>query len=79
MGVDVSQSKLASQAARRTAPHGEWVEMYRRGISPSRIAVVDAAPVTTVRYHLQVAKKLEPESMRLRCRGLRDRPRRFCR
>lgn len=61
MGVDVSQSKLASQAARRTAPHGEWVEMYRRGISPSRIAVVDAAPVTTVRYHLQVAKKLEPE------------------
>lgn len=61
MGVDVSQSKLASPAARRTAPHGEWVEMYRRGIPPSRIAVLDAAPVTTVRYHLQVAKKLEPE------------------
>ena len=35
--------------------------MYRRGIPPSRIAVLDAAAVTTVRYHLQVAKKLEPE------------------
>jgi hypothetical protein len=46
---------------RRTAPHGEWVQMYRRGIPPSRIAVLHAAPVTTVRYHLQVAKKLEPE------------------
>ena len=34
--------------------------MYRRGIPPSRIAVLDAVPVTTVRYHLQVAKKLEP-------------------
>lgn len=47
--------------SRRAAPHPEWVEMYRRGIPPSRIAVLDAAPATTVRYHLQVAKKLEPE------------------
>lgn len=59
MGVDVSQSRLASPAARRTAPHGEWVEMYRRGIPPSRIAVLHSARVTTVRYHLQVAKKIE--------------------
>ncbi|ACL42578.1 helicase-associated (plasmid) [Pseudarthrobacter chlorophenolicus A6] len=56
----MSQSELALPTARRTAPHGEWVEMYRRGIAPSRIAVLHAAPVTTVRFHLQVAKKLEP-------------------
>ncbi|TLM80778.1 helicase associated domain-containing protein [Pseudarthrobacter sp. NamE5] len=46
--------------SRRAAPHPEWVDMYRRGIRPSRIAVLDSAPVTTVRYHLQVAKKIEP-------------------
>lgn len=42
---------------RRTAPHEPWVEMYRQGIAPSRIGALDAVPVTTVRFHLQVAKK----------------------
>lgn len=46
--------------ARRSAPHEPWVEMYRKGIAPSRIAALHAAPVTTVRFHLQVAKKMEP-------------------
>ncbi|MBD1540592.1 Helicase associated domain protein [Pseudarthrobacter oxydans] len=54
-------SSVAMGKVRRTAPHEEWVEMYRRGIPPSRIAALDSAPATTVRYHLQVAKKLEPE------------------
>ncbi|MDQ0031505.1 helicase associated domain-containing protein [Arthrobacter bambusae] len=45
---------------RRSAPHEPWVEMYRRGIAPSRIAALHAAPVTTVRFHLQAAKKIAP-------------------
>lgn len=45
---------------RRSAPYAEWVEMYSRGILPSRIASLCGAPVTTVRYHLQVAKKIDP-------------------
>lgn len=44
----------------RTAPHPEWVEMYRRGIPASKIAATDGAAATTVRYHLQIAKKAEP-------------------
>lgn len=42
------------------APRAEWVEMYRRGLSASRIAVLVDAPSSTVRYHLQAAKKADP-------------------
>jgi hypothetical protein len=59
--VTVTQIQDVPSPKRRSAPDPEWVEMYRRGIPPSRIAVLDSAPVTTVRYHLQVAKKIEPE------------------
>ena len=45
---------------RRTAPHSEWVAMYRRGIPTSKIAATDGAAVTTVRYHLQIAAKADP-------------------
>lgn len=39
------------------APRAEWVEMYRRGISAARIAQLVDTPSSTVRYHLQIAKK----------------------
>lgn len=58
--MTVTQFQDAPSPGRRSAPDPEWVEMYRRGIPPSRIAVLDSAPVPTVRYHLQVAKKIEP-------------------
>lgn len=58
--MTVTQFEDAPSRGRRSAPYWEWVEMYRRGILPSRIAVLCSAPVTTVRYHLQVAKKSEP-------------------
>ena len=50
----------AVQHARRSAPYWEWVEMYRRGIEPARIADVCGAALTTVRYHLQIAAKADP-------------------
>lgn len=45
---------------RRDAPHSEWVEMYRRGIPASKIAATVGVAVTTVRYHLRMAKESEP-------------------
>lgn len=42
------------------APRAEWVEMYRRGITAARIAALVDAPSSTVRYHLQAAKKADP-------------------
>jgi hypothetical protein len=39
------------------APRAEWVEMYRRGLSAAKIAVLVNTPASTVRYHLQVAKR----------------------
>ncbi|MHA7199792.1 helicase associated domain-containing protein [Arthrobacter alkaliphilus] len=50
----------AVQPSRRSAPYCEWVEMYRRGITPSKIAEVCGAAVTTVRYHLQIAAQRDP-------------------
>lgn len=38
------------------APHPEWVEMYRKGLTAARIAKLVDAPASTVRYHLQIAK-----------------------
>lgn len=45
---------------RHKAPHPEWVEMYRRGFLPARIAALDSVAVTTVRYHMQIAVRDEP-------------------
>ena len=45
---------------RRRAPYWEWVQMYRRGIEPAKIADVCGAAQTTVRYHLQIAAKADP-------------------
>lgn len=56
----MDQAKEAVQHGRRRAPYWEWVEMYRRGIEPAKIAEVCGAPASTVRYHLQVAAKQEP-------------------
>lgn len=61
---------------RRMTPHAEWVEMYRRGILPSRIASLCGAPVTTVRWDLALRRKAEDEARwqkRLQqVKGLRD-------
>lgn len=43
-------------AVKRAAPHAEWVQMYRLGLSASRIAALVRAPGSTVRYHLRIAK-----------------------
>lgn len=42
------------------APHPEWVDMYRRGITAARIAVLVDVPASTVRYHLQASKRADP-------------------
>jgi hypothetical protein len=59
--VAVTQFQDVPSPGRRSAPYWEWVQMYRRGIPPSRIAVLCSASVTTVHYHLQMAKTIEPE------------------
>lgn len=59
-GVTVAQTKETVPHARRSAPYWEWVEMYRRGIEPTKIADVCGAAATTVRYHLQIAAKRDP-------------------
>jgi hypothetical protein len=51
----------------RRAPDLEWVELYRRGLSTSRIAKFAHAGATTVRYHIRLAAQDEP--------SLRDEPR----
>lgn len=49
---------------KRTAPDPEFVLMYRKGITTSKIAALEDVAVTTVRYHLQIAARAEP--------GIRD-------
>jgi len=56
----VDQAREVVPHGRRSAPYWEWVEMYRRGIEPARIAEVCGAAANTVRYHLQIAAKQEP-------------------
>ncbi|GAC1500092.1 MAG: hypothetical protein NVS2B15_22700 [Pseudarthrobacter sp.] len=48
----------------RNAPDPEWVQMYRSGVSSSKIAAGAGVPGSTVRYHLAVAAREDP--------GLRD-------
>lgn len=44
----------------RKVPNPEWVLMYRRGLTASRIARLVAAPPSKVGYHLAVARSIEP-------------------
>lgn len=44
----------------RRAPDPEWVELYRRGMSTSRIAKWAGVPANTVRYHISLAANDEP-------------------
>lgn len=39
----------------RTAPHPEWVQMYRQGLTTTQIAAATGAAQSTVRYHLAIA------------------------
>jgi hypothetical protein len=45
---------------KRTAPHPEWVQMYRQGLSTRKIAALAGVGQTTVRYHLAIAAAAEP-------------------
>lgn len=45
---------------KRTAPHPEWVQMYRQGLTTAKIAATAGAAQSTVRYHLAVAAAAEP-------------------
>lgn len=44
----------------RTAPHPEWVQMYRQGLTTARIAAIAGAAQSTVRYHMAIAAATEP-------------------
>lgn len=46
--------------AHRTAPHPEWVQMYRQGLTTTQIAATAGAAQNTVRYHLAIAAATEP-------------------
>ena len=45
---------------KRTAPHPEWVQMYRQGLTTTQIAATAGAAQSTVRYHLAIAAATEP-------------------
>jgi len=45
---------------RRRAPHPEWVQMYRQGLTPTQIAATTGAAQSTIRYHLAIAAATEP-------------------
>ena len=44
----------------RRAPNGEWVLMYRLGLSRKRIAALVRVPPAAVGYHLAVARRQDP-------------------
>jgi hypothetical protein len=44
-----------------TAPNEEWVLMYRGGLPGRRIAALFGVPVSTVGYHLRLARAVDPE------------------
>lgn len=46
---------------RSAAPKAEWVLMYRGGLTRTRIAALTGTPVSTVGYHLSVARAADPE------------------
>ncbi|MGK3957677.1 Helicase associated domain protein [Arthrobacter sp. R4] len=45
---------------KRPAPHPEWVQMYRQGISSPKIAAAAGVATSTVRYHLHIAAQADP-------------------
>ncbi|MGO4188561.1 helicase associated domain-containing protein [Pseudarthrobacter sp. TAF60_1] len=45
---------------KREAPHPEWVQMYRQGLTTTKIAATMGAAQSTVRYHLAIAAAAEP-------------------
>jgi len=45
---------------KRTAPHPEWVQMYRQGLTTTKIAASARVGQSTVRYHLSIAAAAEP-------------------
>lgn len=45
---------------KRPAPHPEWVQMYRQGISSPKIAAAAGVAKSTVRYHLHLAAQADP-------------------
>lgn len=45
---------------KRSAPHPEWVQMYRQGIPSPKIAAGAGVAASTVRYHLQIAAQADP-------------------
>jgi len=44
---------------RRTAPHPEWVQLYRQGLTTTQIAAAAGVGQSTVRYHLAMAAATE--------------------
>ena len=56
------QADLAAAKRRiRKAPNAEWVAMYRNGIPTSKIASIDGVAESTVRYHLRIAARTDPD------------------
>jgi hypothetical protein len=45
---------------KRSAPHPEWVQMYRQGIPSPAIAAAAGVGKSTVRYHLHIAAQADP-------------------
>jgi hypothetical protein len=48
---------------KRTAPHPEWVQMYRQGLTTTQIAATTGAAQSTVRYHLAIAAAADRPSV----------------
>lgn len=46
---------------KRPAPNPEWLIMYRRGIPTSKIAAGAGVAETTVRYHMAIAARRDPD------------------
>jgi Helicase associated domain len=43
------------------APNAEWVLLYRNGIPTLRIAAIAGVAASTVRYHLRIAARADPD------------------
>jgi Helicase associated domain len=58
------QARSSSSPAKpriRKAPDAEWVLMYRNGIPTSKIASIAGVAASTVRYHLRIAARADPD------------------
>ncbi|MHA7297209.1 helicase associated domain-containing protein [Pseudarthrobacter sp. MDT3-1] len=45
---------------KRAAPHPEWVQMFRQGLTTTKIATRAGVGKSTVRYHVAIAAAAEP-------------------